>query len=203
VDVLSSGVLAAPQLLPVEVAHVLRRAERRGVITTAVAATGHEELLALPADLHPDGEVGVRAGGAAPEPHELRRLVRSSGRSPRLPPCDVGPTVGTRKRTGLSLPHSVSGYDGATFVAMTQIPTRELRNDTAGVLRRVQAGENIVITVKGEPVAELVPIRPARRRWIGWDELVERLPSIQADPGLRADLQKLAGDTTDDLGPIQ
>lgn len=86
---------------------------------------------------------------------------------------------------------------------MTQIATRELRNDTAGVLRRVQAGEDIVITVRGEPVAQLVPIRPSRRRWIGWDELTERLPRVQADPGLREDLKWLAGDTTDDLGPIR
>jgi len=86
---------------------------------------------------------------------------------------------------------------------MTQIATRELRNDTAGVLRRVQAGEDIVITVRGEPVAKLVPIRPPRRRWIARDELLERLATCQADPGLRADLAELAGDTTDDLGPIR
>lgn len=85
---------------------------------------------------------------------------------------------------------------------MTQVPTRELRNDTAGVLRRVQAGEDITITVKGEPVAKLVPIRTSRRRWIPRDELFERLTWCQADPGLREDLAWLAGDTTDDLGPI-
>lgn len=85
---------------------------------------------------------------------------------------------------------------------MTLVPTRELRNDTADVLRRVQAGEDIVITVRGEPVAQLVPIRPARRRRLGWAELVTRLPLIQADPELRGDLKRLAGETTEDLGPI-
>lgn len=85
---------------------------------------------------------------------------------------------------------------------MTAVPTRELRNDTAGVLRRVQAGEDIVITVRGEPVAQIVPIRPLRRRRLAWDELVGRLPLIQADPGLRTDLERLAGETTEDLGPI-
>lgn len=86
---------------------------------------------------------------------------------------------------------------------MTLVPTRELRNDTAGVLRRVQAGESVVITVNGEPVAELVPVRPVRRRSMSWRELSERLPSMQADPGLSADLQWISGDTTDDLGPIR
>lgn len=94
------------------------------------------------------------------------------------------------------------GYGGATVVAVTSVPTRELRNDTAGVLRRVRAGEDIVITVRGEPVAQLVPIRPTRRRRLDWEELVARLPLIQADPELRADLERLAGDTTEDLGPI-
>jgi prevent-host-death family protein len=85
---------------------------------------------------------------------------------------------------------------------MTNVATRELRNDTAGVLRRVQAGEEIVITVKGEPVAQLVPLRPQTRRWIMWDELLDRLPRIQADPGLREDLKWISEGTTDDLGPI-
>lgn len=84
-----------------------------------------------------------------------------------------------------------------------EIASRELRNDTAGVLRRVQAGERITVTVNGRPAAELVPVRRARRGWIGHGELVSRLRRAQADPGLRADLVRLAGDTTDDLGPIR
>ena len=84
-----------------------------------------------------------------------------------------------------------------------EIASRELRNDTAGVLRRVQEGQRLTITVNGKPVAELVPLQRAGRRPISFDELRERLPRIQADPGLRDDLAWLAGDTTDDLGPIQ
>lgn len=82
---------------------------------------------------------------------------------------------------------------------MEQIATRELRNDTAGVLRRVSAGEQVVITVNGKPVATLAPFAPARRRWLKRDELVQRLRTSQADPGLREDLARLAGETTDDL----
>ncbi len=86
---------------------------------------------------------------------------------------------------------------------MTVVASRELRNDTAGLLRRVQAGEYIVITVNGEPVAQLTALRVSRRRWLPKAELVARLRNTQADPGLRNDLARLAGDTTDDLGPIR
>lgn len=85
---------------------------------------------------------------------------------------------------------------------MTEVASRELRNDTAGVLRRVVAGEHMVITVSGQPVAQLVPLQRSRRGWLGRDELIRRLAMAQADSGLRADLERLAGDTTDDLGPV-
>jgi prevent-host-death family protein len=84
---------------------------------------------------------------------------------------------------------------------MTEVGSRDLRNDTAGVLRRVQAGEDITITVKGRPVAVLSA--PQRRRWLTKAEFLARLRRAQADPGLRDDLAALAGDTTDDLGPIR
>ena len=86
---------------------------------------------------------------------------------------------------------------------MPEIASRELRNDTAGVLRRVQAGEAVTITVNGKPVAQLSAARPDRRRWLSGVELVQRLQRVQADPGLRHDLAVLAGDITDDLGLIQ
>lgn len=86
---------------------------------------------------------------------------------------------------------------------MSEVPSRELRNDTAGVLRRVQDGERLTVTVNGRAVAELVPVQRARRTWIGRADLVARLRRAQADPGLRDDLARLAGDTTDDLGPIR
>jgi prevent-host-death family protein len=85
---------------------------------------------------------------------------------------------------------------------MSEVASRELRNDTAGVLRRVQAGEDVTITVNGQPVAQLVPLRRNHRSWLSRAELVRRLAVAQADPGLRADLARLAGDTTDDLGPL-
>jgi len=42
------------------------------------------------------------------------------------------------------------------------ITQRELRNDSGAVLREVQAGQTIVVTRNGMPVAELRPISPRR-----------------------------------------
>jgi prevent-host-death family protein len=84
----------------------------------------------------------------------------------------------------------------------TEVPSRELRNKTADLLRRVGAGEEIVVTTRGKPVAALVPFKRGRRNWIPRAELVRRLALVQADPGLRDDLARLAGETTDELGPI-
>ena len=86
---------------------------------------------------------------------------------------------------------------------MSEVASRELRNDTAGVLRRAQAGEALTITVKGKPVALLTAVQPSRWRWLSGAELAQRLKRVQADPGLRRDLAALAGDSIDDLGPIR
>ena len=83
-----------------------------------------------------------------------------------------------------------------------EVASRELRNDTAGLLRRVEEGQRIVITRRGKPVADLVPHREERTRWLGPDEVIEIITRFPADPGLRADLERFAGDTTDDLGAI-
>lgn len=80
---------------------------------------------------------------------------------------------------------------------------RELSRRTSDVLGRVQAGEQVTITSRGRPVAELVPVRGVRRRPITGTELARRLRRAQADSGLREELAMLAGDTTDDLDPIR
>jgi prevent-host-death family protein len=82
------------------------------------------------------------------------------------------------------------------------VASRELRNATGGLLKRVQAGEEVVITVRGVPVAQLVPVRSKVRRPLTREEFIRRLPRIQADPGLRDDLAALGG-TLEDLGPLE
>lgn len=81
---------------------------------------------------------------------------------------------------------------------MTDVASRELRNNTRQVLDRVARGELVTITVDGRPVAHLTPVAQ-RQRWIGRRDLVVRLAGRQADAGLRDELRDLAGDTTDDL----
>jgi prevent-host-death family protein len=82
--------------------------------------------------------------------------------------------------------------------SIAEVASRELRNDTRGLLRRVEAGERVVITVDGRPVAVLRPIGH-RRRWLSRREFVLRFSDRQAGPGLAEDLHSLAPDTTDDL----
>ena len=78
------------------------------------------------------------------------------------------------------------------------VAARELRNSTRELLARVQAGEEITITVHGRPAAVLTPLRD-RPRWVTREEFVTRLVSRAADARLRDDLDDLAPDTTDDL----
>ncbi len=82
--------------------------------------------------------------------------------------------------------------------SMAEVASRALRNDTRGLLRRVEAGEDIVITVDGRQVAVLRPIGH-RPRWLSRNDFVHRFSGRQADPGLTKDLLELAPDTTDDL----
>jgi len=86
---------------------------------------------------------------------------------------------------------------------IVEVASRELRNDTGGLLRRVEDGETIVITRRGKPVADLVPHCRAVSRWFTSDEVVEVIEQSAADPGLEDDLARLVGETTDDLGPIR
>jgi len=81
---------------------------------------------------------------------------------------------------------------------MAEVASEELQDDTRGVLRRVAAGEEVIITVDGRRVAIVRPCGP-RPRWVEREEFVRRVLGRQADAGLTADLHALAPDTTDDL----
>jgi prevent-host-death family protein len=68
------------------------------------------------------------------------------------------------------------------------ITQRELRNDSGAVLREVQAGQTIIVTRNGMPVAELRPVPP--RRFVPRAVLADaaqRAPRVDAGR-LRADL---------------
>jgi prevent-host-death family protein len=57
------------------------------------------------------------------------------------------------------------------------IPVRQLNQDTAGVLARVERGESLEITSRGRPIARLVP---AMGR--GLDELEDLIAAGQVVP---------------------
>ena len=59
-SVLSAGPLAAPHLLPVETANILRRMGNAGDISSDVAALAHFDLLSLRTELFPYAPFGRR-----------------------------------------------------------------------------------------------------------------------------------------------
>jgi prevent-host-death family protein len=84
---------------------------------------------------------------------------------------------------------------------MATVASRELRNRTRQVLEQVEAGEDVFITVDGREVARVTQVS-RKPRWVPKRAFVADLRRVQADAGLRADLEELAPDTTDDLGPL-
>ena len=72
------------------------------------------------------------------------------------------------------------------------VGVHEAKTRLSDLLRRVEAGETVVITRRGEPVAELRPASPRAPRLAGtlsW-ELPEReglLDALAAEPGIEAD----------------
>jgi prevent-host-death family protein len=70
----------------------------------------------------------------------------------------------------------------------TYIPQRELRNNPGAVLARVEAGEELTITVRGRPVADLVPTRGPKRP-LTMQEFIDGFQGILAgDDTFREDM---------------
>ena len=59
-QVVGAGRLAAPHLMPVEVANILRRAATAGTVSADSAALAHQELMSLPVQLFPYGPCAGR-----------------------------------------------------------------------------------------------------------------------------------------------
>lgn len=76
------------------------------------------------------------------------------------------------------------------------ISQRELRNDSGAIMRALDRGEVFVVTRNGIPVGEL---RPARRRFVGRELLLETLASAPAiDPArFRQDLDAVLDQDTE------
>lgn len=78
-----------------------------------------------------------------------------------------------------------------------QIAQRDLRNDVASILRRVAQGESFTVTVRGQPVAELVPIH-VPRRFVARRRVAEIVRASPADPGLLEELRDMDVDDGDE-----
>jgi prevent-host-death family protein len=58
----------------------------------------------------------------------------------------------------------------------TMVGVHEAKTHLSRLLRRVSAGEEIVIARDGEPIARLVPVRSRDRRVLGQDRGVFEVP---------------------------
>jgi len=81
---------------------------------------------------------------------------------------------------------------------MREIPQRELRNNVSAVLREVAEGESLRVTVRGRPVADLVPVA-ARKRGLSADDVSRIVAEAPLDPGFARDLDAAVGATIDEL----
>ena len=69
---------------------------------------------------------------------------------------------------------------------MPKLSSRDLRNHTAEVLRRVEAGERFQVNVNRRPVAELVPL--ALPVWAAGQSIERVLREARADAKLLRDI---------------
>jgi prevent-host-death family protein len=79
-----------------------------------------------------------------------------------------------------------------------EIPQRELRNDVARILREVAAGSRVRVTVRGRPVADLIPVAD-RSAFVPRSEVESILEHAPLDEGFVSDIESVAGATIDEL----
>ncbi len=74
-------------------------------------------------------------------------------------------------------------------MCVDDVSARDLRNHTAAVLRRAEAGERLLVTVSRRPVAQLVPLE--RPMWASGPAIERLLREAPADAALLDDLEPL------------
>jgi prevent-host-death family protein len=84
----------------------------------------------------------------------------------------------------------LNGLTRDTVLGVTTVTIRELRNRGGDVVDRVEAGEHVLVTRDGKPVAEL---RPLSRSALTASELLRRRRNLPAaDPvALRRDVDEV------------
>ncbi|MDQ3632140.1 MAG: type II toxin-antitoxin system prevent-host-death family antitoxin [Actinomycetota bacterium] len=81
---------------------------------------------------------------------------------------------------------------------MREIPQRDLRNNVSAVLREVEEGHSLRITVRGRPVADLVPIQ-TKKRGLSAQEVQRLVADAPLDPGFLDDVAAVVGERIDEL----
>jgi prevent-host-death family protein len=77
------------------------------------------------------------------------------------------------------------------------ISVRDLKNTVSAVLRRVEAGERLTVTVDRRPVAAIVPLR--QHRSVPLVDALAVATRHPADRALLRDVRVIFPDTTDDV----
>ena len=79
-----------------------------------------------------------------------------------------------------------------------EVPQRELRNNVGQILREVASGTRLRITVRGKPVADLIPIehRPSAVPWSVIERIVDEAP---LDAKFADDVHDLFGQTIEEM----
>ena len=70
---------------------------------------------------------------------------------------------------------------------MRTATVRDLRNHYTSLLGWINAGEEIVITQRGKPVARLIPEKPAQPGKVDWSDSPAVLRDRSAEPMLTAE----------------
>lgn len=82
--------------------------------------------------------------------------------------------------------------------AEREIPQRELRNHISRILAEVASGRRVRVTVRGRPVADLVPVGRGRR-FVPREEVERLIRDAPLDPGFVQDLDAVVGATIEEL----
>lgn len=82
--------------------------------------------------------------------------------------------------------------------SMEAVGLRELRQNASDLIRRVEDGEEITITVSGRPGARLVPA--AARTWRQWSDVAELFVG-PPDPAWERDRDEIGHDVRDPWMP--
>jgi prevent-host-death family protein len=80
---------------------------------------------------------------------------------------------------------------------MAVVGLRELRQNASDLVRRVEAGEELEITVSGRLAARMVPAAP--KRWQRWTEIAD-LFEHGPDPDWERDMELIDQTVTDPWG---